>query len=128
VSSLPEFSGRNLVEFMPCGCWSAVQVVYADLRAQAPRTAEFMRQAARDGASRVVEMTHEEWCALRNGVNGDLMSGCDHQPQWGGVESTHDVCPRCWKQVRKRKDGGLYAHKDGWLTCSQVPFRAAGAS
>lgn len=115
------FTGRCLVSFAPCGCWAAVQMEMRDLRERAKDSARFMREADQDGMRRVEEMSVEAFQALRNGVNADLTWGCDHTPKWGGVESEYDECPRCWKQVKKKKSGGLYAHKMFGWTCSQEP-------
>ncbi len=117
------FTGMCLVAFAPCGCWSSVQLQDRDLAERAGSTAEFLLRARRSGKSRVEEMPHEQWKALRNGVNGDLKWDCDHEPRWGGAVSTHEWCPRCGRQVKKRKDGGLYAHEAWGYTCSQEPLR-----
>lgn len=42
-----------------------------------------------------------------------------------GDPVTHRDCPRCWKVVKVKKDCGLAAHKDGYRTCSQVPWERA---
>lgn len=122
------FTKKSLVSFFPCGCWGAVQMQPRALGERATETARFMRDAERDGASRVEEMDFEEWKALRNGVNGDLTHGCDHDPQWGGAESTHGDCPRCHKTVKKLKNGRLAAHRAFGRTwgppCSQEPWPA----
>jgi hypothetical protein len=125
---LSPFTDRCLVAFMPCGCWFAVQMQAKDLGERGKRVAQFMRDVAREKAERVDEMTVDEFRALRNGVNGDQTWGCDHEPQWGGVESDWDDCPRCLKTVKKRKDGRLYSHtENGWLVCSQEPLTAGSA-
>lgn len=120
-----ETTGRALVAFQSCGCWSAVQVEYADFVEQARESARFVKETGYHGVVRYELMPHENWSALRNGVHGDLTHGCDHDPQWGGDPVTHRDCPRCWKVVKVKQDGGLAAHKDGYRTCSQVPWERA---
>ncbi len=121
-------TGRALVAFQSCDCWSAVQVEYADFAEQTREAARFVKETERHGVSRWETMPMEEFQALRNGQAGDLTHGCDHEPQWGGDPVTHKDCPRCWKAVKVKQDGGLYAHKDGWLTCSQEPWPSSTRS
>ena len=128
MSGASVLTDGSLVAFAPCGCWIAVQVEYADLAENARRTTEFVRDAQRMdrlNRVRVERLTMDGFRALRNGANGDLSIGCDHDPEWGGIEPTHDYCPRCHKQVKKLKNGRLAAHKDGWFTCSQEPYGGA---
>lgn len=133
MSASHGLADTSLVAFAPCGCWFAVMIESVDFAENAKRTTEFMRDIKRGGGGRVERMTHEEWKALRNGVNGDKKWGCDHDPEWGGLVSNYDECPRCGKDVKKLKGGGLAAHKAlglGWsaVNCSQEPWTRAVSS
>lgn len=116
-------TGQALVAFQSCGCWSAVQVVYADPEEQARESLRFIRDVKKHSVTRIETLEWEAWRSLLNGVNGDLKHGCDHDPQWGGDPSTHDDCPRCHKSVKLKKDGTLSAHKGyGYPNCTQEPW------
>lgn len=121
-SKIAETTGRALVAFQSCGCWSAVQVEYGDFAEQTREAARFVKETGYHGVVRYEMMPMDAFQALKNGVNGDLTHGCDHEPKWGGDAVTHDDCPRCFKTVKVKQDGTLYAHKDGWQTCSQEPW------
>lgn len=115
-------TGEALVAFQSCGCWSAVQVVYADYAEQTREAARFVRETGYHGVVRYEVMPMEAFRALRNGVNENLSHSCDHDPEWGGDPVTHRDCPRCHKTIKVKQGGGLYAHKDGYRTCSQEPL------
>lgn len=118
-------TGRSLVAFQSCGCWSAVQVEFSDFAEQAQEQARFVKETGYHGVVRYELMPMEQFQALRNGVNKDLTHGCDHDPKWGGDPVTHRDCPRCHKTVKVKRDGTLRAHKwPSWVTCSQEPWES----
>lgn len=129
MSSQREFTGRSLVAFQSCGCWSAVQVEFSDFAEQTREAARFVKETGYHGVTRWELMPLAAFQSLRNGVNRDLTHGCDHDPQWGGDPVTHRECPRCWKTVKVKQDDSLSAHKERYgYTCSQQPYERRSVS
>lgn len=120
--TVDRYTGRSLVAFQSCGCWSAVQVEYSDVTEQTREASRFLAETATHGVVRWEYLHGHQFQSLRNGRNNDLTHGCDHDPKWGGDPSTHRDCPRCWKPVLLTSTGRLRAHMDGGRSCSQQPW------
>lgn len=121
-----EYLDTDLIAWAPCGCWLSVMLESADFADNAQRVAEFARDAQRadrHGRVRVERVPHSRFGEIVKAEQAaGKKSGCDHEPQWGGIEPTHRMCPRCHKDVKLKKNGTLSAHKLLYGTCPAVPY------